>query len=127
MRPQIKKKRVGDDDVYVTELREPLAHSPQDKTFFVRLDAQLTKINKFYKRKEGEYIARAGLLERQMLALMNLEEDMARKGLVTPDYLSPRDPGRQPPGTNLTTPACMSPVKWNFPTVELSLSSRSKQ
>lgn len=66
----ISKTRVGDDDVYASELREPLAHSPPDRTFFVRLDAQLTKVNKFYKKKEGEYIARAGVLERQMLALM---------------------------------------------------------
>ncbi|KAG0589663.1 hypothetical protein KC19_1G037800 [Ceratodon purpureus] len=82
----VRKTRVGDDDVYVSELREPLTHSPQDRTFFVRLDAQLTKINKFYRKKEGEYIARAGVLEKQMLALINLEEDMARQGLTTIDY-----------------------------------------
>lgn len=94
---------MGDDDVYVSELREPLTHSPQDNTFFVRLDAQLTKINKFYKKKEGEYIGRAGVLERQMLALMNLEEDMARQGLITLNYLSPipKDESRLP-GTGLS-------------------------
>lgn len=83
---QVGKKRVGEGDVYVSELREPLTHSPQDRTFFARLDAQLNKIDKFFKKKEGEYIARAGVLERQMLALINLEEDIARQGL---DYSSP--------------------------------------
>jgi len=90
---------VGEDDIYVTELREPLSHSPQDKTFFDRLDLQLTKINKFFKRKEGEYIARAGLLEKQMLALLQLEEDMARQGLVTLDYLTSTDQERRVAGT----------------------------
>ena len=78
----------GGDDVYVTELREPLSRSPVEKTFFARLDAELTKVNKFYKKKEGEYIARAGVLEKQMLALIHLEEDMAREGLMSADFLT---------------------------------------
>lgn len=118
---QTNRKRVGEDDVYMTELREPLSHSPQDKTFFVRLDAQLTKINKFYKRKEGEYIARAGLLEKQMLALINLEEDMARQGLVTLDYLTPGDQDRRLPGTVLETKYASSYIEsgTRHPTIEL--------
>lgn len=75
--------------MYITELREPLSRSAQDKTYFARLDAQLTKVNTFYKKKEGEYIARAGVLEKQMQALLEVQEEMARDGLVPYDnYLT---------------------------------------
>lgn len=79
---QINKFRAEDGScVYVTELQEPLSQSPQDRTFFARLDAQLTKVNKFYKKKEAENIARAGALEKQMVSLINLQEVVARQGL----------------------------------------------
>lgn len=81
---QISKRLTEEGDVYVTELREPLSRSPQDKTFFQRLDSQLTKVNKFYKKKEAENIARAGALEKQMLALIIAQERTARQDL--PDY-----------------------------------------
>ena len=80
MSTQIEKKQALDGtEIYVSELREP--RSPQDRTFFVRLDAQLTKVNKFYKKKEAENIARAGALEKQMLSLIYLQEALARQGL----------------------------------------------
>lgn len=97
---QITKRRTDDGDVYITEIREPLSRSPQDKTFFARLDAQLTKVNKFYKKKEAEYIARAGVLEKQMLSLINLQEDMARQGLMPLDYLT-KTKNERLPGTTL--------------------------
>lgn len=78
---QINKRRMEEGDIYVTDLREPLSRSPQDRTFFARLDAQLTKVNKFYKKKEAENIARAGALEKQMLALINAQEAIARQDL----------------------------------------------
>lgn len=67
--------------VYVTELQEPLSQSPQDRTFFARLDAQLNKVNRFYKKKEAENIARAGALEKQLVYLINSQEVLAREGL----------------------------------------------
>jgi len=78
-----------DGDIYVTDLREPLSRSPQDRTFFARLDAELTKVNKFYKKKEAENISRAGDLEKQMLELINAEEAIARQNL--PDFESHLD------------------------------------
>ena len=123
-----KQKKCGGDDVYVTELREPLSQSAQDQTFFDRLDAQLTKINKFYKRKEGEYIARAGLLEKQMLALLQLEEDMARRGLVPVDsYWSPNDHPRPFPGTfsNCLSFKSILPTYTYLPTFNLLLTHHS--
>lgn len=84
---QINKRQTQDGDIYITELREPLSHSPQDVTFFTRLDDQLNKVNKFYKKKEAEYIDRAGALEKQMLALINVQELFARQGLSLPSYL----------------------------------------
>lgn len=65
----------------MTELQEPVSRSPLDRTFFARLDAQLTKVNKFYEEKETEIIARAGDLEKQMLAWINSQEAIARRDL----------------------------------------------
>jgi hypothetical protein len=78
--------------MYQTELLEPLKHSPQDKTFFARLDAQLNKVNAFFKLKEGDNIARAGMLEKQMVALLNMQETLARRGLDSHNFSPlPRD------------------------------------
>uniref|UniRef100_A0A7I4DLS2 Uncharacterized protein n=1 Tax=Physcomitrium patens TaxID=3218 RepID=A0A7I4DLS2_PHYPA len=87
----INKRQTQDGDIYITELREPLSHSPQDVTFFTRLDDQLNKVNKFYKKKEAEYIDRAGALEKQMLALINVQELFARQGLSLPSYLPKKE------------------------------------
>lgn len=88
------------------ETREPLSRSPQDRTFFARPDAQLTKVNKFYKKKEAEIIARASDLEKQMLALINSQEARARQDLPIYeshlDYLSKKDsPGAHAAGDHL--------------------------
>ncbi|CAK9228659.1 unnamed protein product [Sphagnum troendelagicum] len=72
----------GDSTVYETELMEPLGHAEQDRAFFNRLDAQLNKINRFYKLKETEYIAQARHLERQLLALFHVQEALARQKLI---------------------------------------------
>jgi hypothetical protein len=61
---------------------EPLGHAEQDRAFFNRLDAQLNKINRFYKLKETEYIAQARRLERQLLALFHVQEALARQNLI---------------------------------------------
>lgn len=65
--------------MYETELMEPLGHAEQDKAFFNRLDAQLNKINRFYKLKETEYIAQARRLERQLLALFEVQEALVAR------------------------------------------------
>jgi hypothetical protein len=49
----------------------------------------LTKVNKFYKKKETENIGRAGLLEKKMIALINAQEAVARQGI--PEYATPLD------------------------------------
>ncbi|CAM6021947.1 unnamed protein product [Sphagnum balticum] len=72
----------GDSTVYETELMEPLGHAEQDRAFFNRLDAQLNKINRFYKLKETEYTAQARRLERQLLALFHVQEALARQNLI---------------------------------------------
>jgi xenotropic and polytropic retrovirus receptor 1 len=64
-------------DVYETELLdEQLAGG--DKTdaaaeFFARLDAQLNKVNQFYKCKEKEFLERGGSLRKQMDILAELK------------------------------------------------------
>ncbi|XP_073385154.1 phosphate transporter PHO1 [Physcomitrium patens] len=64
-----------------TDLVELLGHAEQDKIFFNHLDSELEKIDRFYKIKEAEYIARAGRLEKQLLAFFEVHEALARQNL----------------------------------------------
>lgn len=66
---------------YEAELITPLAHVEQDRAFFLRLDAEKLKVDTFYTQKEGEYCAQALRLERQLLALFEVQEDLARQSL----------------------------------------------
>jgi hypothetical protein len=68
--------------VLETELMEPLGKAELHRMFFNHLDAQLNKINRFYKLKETEYIAQARRLERQLLALFHVQEALARQNLI---------------------------------------------
>jgi len=60
---------------------EPLGHAEQDKVFFNHLDAELEKINRFYKTKEAEFVAQAIRLERQLQALSEVKQTLARQNL----------------------------------------------
>ena len=66
---------------YEAELITPLAHVEQDRAFFLRLDAEKLKVDTFYTQKEGEYCAQALRLEKQLLALFEVQEDLARQSL----------------------------------------------
>lgn len=57
---------------------DPLQESEADSQFFKRLDAQLNKVNRFYKMKEEQYVARAKRLEQQLLTLFQFQEEHAR-------------------------------------------------
>jgi hypothetical protein len=43
------------------------------KAFFQRLDQQLNKVNRFYERKEGEFLERGESLRRQLQILVELK------------------------------------------------------
>lgn len=62
-----------------TELMEPLGKAEPHRMFFNHLDAQLNKINRFYKLKETEYIAQARRLEKQLLALFEVQEALVAR------------------------------------------------
>lgn len=64
---------------YETELLDPLQPNEADRQFFKRLDAQLNKVNQFYKMKEAQYIARAKRLEQQLVTLFQVREEHARQ------------------------------------------------
>ena len=98
---QINKRKTEDGDVYMTELREPISISPQDITYFARLDAQLTKVNKFYKKKETENIVRAGVLEKKMYELIHAQEAVARQGIPV-EYATPLGPVKQDHDAHMT-------------------------
>ena len=55
------------------------------KAFFQRLDQQLNKVNRFYERKEGEFLERGESLRRQLQILIELkaaitQQQQARHG-----------------------------------------------
>lgn len=59
--------------VYHTELLAPIAPAAYLKRFFSRLDAELNKVNTFYKTKEEEFLQRGLLLDKQMFALIEVK------------------------------------------------------
>ncbi|RCV24303.1 hypothetical protein SETIT_5G073800v2 [Setaria italica] len=68
----------GGGDEYETELLEPLAAADDNEAaatreFFARLDAQLNKVNRFYKGKEEEFLERGRSLRKQMDILADLK------------------------------------------------------
>lgn len=69
-------------------LMEPvvIGHGEQDRIFFNHLDGELEKINRFYKAKESEYVSRAIRLEKQLLALFQVQEALARQSLKMRTY-----------------------------------------
>jgi len=67
--------------LFDAELMKPLGHAEQDKVFFNHLDAELEKINRFYKTKETEFVAQAIRLEKQLLALFEVRQALARQNL----------------------------------------------
>ena len=65
----------GGGDEYETELLEPPladADAAAAREFFARLDAQLNKVNQFYKGKEQGFLERGRSLRRQMDILADL-------------------------------------------------------
>ncbi|XP_062191561.1 phosphate transporter PHO1-1-like [Phragmites australis] len=61
-------------DVYETELLEQFADDTDAaREFFARLDAQLNKVNQFYKGKEEEFLQRGQSLRKQMDILADLK------------------------------------------------------
>jgi hypothetical protein len=71
---------------------EPLGKSELDKTFFNHLGAELEKINRFYKTKEAEYVAQAIRLEKQLLALIEVQEALARQNLKMQTFSFAKSP-----------------------------------
>lgn len=79
-----RKPEIGDYYVYETELLGPIAHSEYDQAFFKSLDAQLNKVNEFYKRKEDEFIQRGAILDKQICALTGVKK-LLEQGRIRQD------------------------------------------
>jgi len=60
-------------DVYETELLQLFEQADAAKAFFARLDAELNKVNQFYRNKEAEFLERGETLKRQMQILIDLK------------------------------------------------------
>ncbi|KFK41299.1 hypothetical protein AALP_AA2G112300 [Arabis alpina] len=70
----------SNSDVYETELLEKIADDTDAaKEFFVCLDAQLNKVNQFYKTKEKEFLERGECLKKQMEILIELKDAFKQK------------------------------------------------
>jgi hypothetical protein len=62
-------------EVYETAVADgaSFADTEAAKAFFQRLDQQLNKVNRFYERKEGEFLERGESLRRQLQILVDLK------------------------------------------------------
>lgn len=62
-------------EVYETAVSDGAGFTDTEaaKAFFQRLDQQLNKVNRFYERKEGEFLERGESLRRQLQILVELK------------------------------------------------------
>ncbi|EEC69796.1 hypothetical protein OsI_00089 [Oryza sativa Indica Group] len=69
------RRRVGRGEVYETEVTPEMETTAATaaREFFARLDAQLNKVNHFYKAKEEEFLHRGHSLRKQMDILLDLK------------------------------------------------------
>ena len=56
----------------------------QFQAFFENLDAQLNKVNDFYKRKEEEFVQRGSILDKQICALTGVKK-LLEQGRIRQD------------------------------------------
>lgn len=49
------------------------------KDFFERLDEELNKVNQFYKTKEGEFVERGEILNKQLQILLDLKQILSER------------------------------------------------
>ncbi|CAN8238909.1 unnamed protein product [Cochlearia groenlandica] len=70
----------SNNDLYETELLEKITDDNDAALeFFVCLDAQLNKVNQFYKTKEKEFLERGECLKKQMEILIDLKDAFQQK------------------------------------------------
>lgn len=87
-------------EVYETEVLDTAgfagAEAEAARAFFQRLDEQLNKVNRFYERKEGEFLERGECLRRQLQILVELKaavtEARRRGGSSAAGSADPEDP-----------------------------------
>lgn len=66
--------------VYETELIQLFEQADAAKDFFARLDAELNKVNEFYRRKEAEFLERGETLKTQTQILIDLKAILSDQG-----------------------------------------------
>ncbi|PON94804.1 SPX domain containing protein [Trema orientale] len=76
---QVKRKNVENDgeedqEVYETELAQLFSQEDEVRIFFEKLDEELNKVNQFYCTKEGEFLERGEILNKQLHILMDLKQ-----------------------------------------------------
>ncbi|PON37718.1 SPX domain containing protein [Parasponia andersonii] len=76
---QVKRKNMEnngeeDQDVYETELAQLFSQEDEVRIFFEKLDEELNKVNQFYGTKEGEFLERGEILNKQLQILMDLKQ-----------------------------------------------------
>nr|GMD74417.1 phosphate transporter PHO1 [Ipomoea batatas] len=76
----------GEEETYdepENELAQLFSEEDEVKRFFAKLDAELEKVNEFYKMKEGEFVERGEILNNQLEVLFDLKQVLndRRKGL----------------------------------------------
>ncbi|KAJ7563384.1 hypothetical protein O6H91_03G108100 [Diphasiastrum complanatum] len=71
--------RNANEEIYETELFEPIVEAEHERNFFVQLDIELNKVNQFYKQKEHEFLKRGKALHKQMKAFKRMRSLLAHQ------------------------------------------------
>ncbi|XP_059448126.1 phosphate transporter PHO1 [Corylus avellana] len=73
---QVKNKTMEDseEEVYETELSQLFTEEDEVIMFFAKLDDELTKVNQFYKKTEGELLERWENIHKQLQILLELKQ-----------------------------------------------------
>ncbi|XP_024025376.1 phosphate transporter PHO1 [Morus notabilis] len=63
-----------EEEIYETELAQLFSVEDEVTIFFERLDEELNKVNQFYRTKEGEFLERGEILNKQLQILLDLKQ-----------------------------------------------------
>ncbi|TKY53749.1 Phosphate transporter PHO1 [Spatholobus suberectus] len=82
---QVRRKTTEEcEEVYETELAQLFSEEDEVQVFFAKLDEELNKVNKFYKKQESEFVERGEMLNKQLNILSDLKQVLSDRRRKNP-------------------------------------------